>query len=137
MVVAAGFIQRAEVAKAFLGPELSAAFEATLFLTAGRFDRPRTDGPSAFCNRLVVHPTGMGFEVVLFAPDHLASFTASLLESRNLAQGLPFLAVPHLVPERLDPLCGLTACVIAGKPIPAGTGYKTSDNTDARPSVGC
>lgn len=39
MAVAAGFIQRAEVAKAGLSPELPAAFEPRLLLTAGRFDR--------------------------------------------------------------------------------------------------
>jgi len=104
VVVAAGFIERGEITKAFFGPELSAAFESALFLAAGRFDSPGADGPPSFCDLLVVHPTGMGCKVVLFAPDDLAGFTASSLELRNLAQGSLFLAVSHLVPERLDPL---------------------------------
>jgi hypothetical protein len=39
-MVAAGFIERAEITKAFFGPELSTAFEPALLLAAGRFNSP-------------------------------------------------------------------------------------------------
>ena len=97
MAVAAGFVERTEVTKACFGPELSAAFEAALLLAACRFDGPRANGPALFCDLLVVHPTGMSFKVVLFAPNHLASFTASLLELSNLAQDSLFSPVTELV----------------------------------------
>jgi len=80
MVVAARLIERAQVTKACFGPELTAAFESALLLAARRFDRSGANGPSSFCDPLVVHPTGMRFKVVLFAPNHLARFTASFLD---------------------------------------------------------
>src|SRR5271169_2285429 len=104
MAVAAGFIERAEVPQAFFGPKLSAALEAALLLAACRFDGPRANGPASFCDRLVVHPTGMRFKVVFFASNHLASFTASFLELNNLAQYSLFLTVSQLVSEGLNPL---------------------------------
>ena len=104
MAVAASFIERAEVTKACFGPELAAAFESALLLAACRFDGSGANGPSSFCDLLVVHPTGMRFKVVLFAPNHLASFTASFLELSNLAQGSLFLTVSQLVSQWFDPL---------------------------------
>ena len=104
MAVAAGFIERTEVTEPLFGPELPAPFEAALLLAACRFDGSGADGPSSFCDLLVVHPTGMRFKVVLFAPDHFASFTRSFLELGNLAQCLFFLTVSHLVPEWFNPL---------------------------------
>ena len=38
VAVAAGFVERAQVAKAFFGPELAAAFEAALLLAACRLN---------------------------------------------------------------------------------------------------
>ncbi len=70
----------------------------------GRFDGPGADGPASFCDGLIVHPTGMGSKVVLFAPNHLARFTVSLLELSNLAQDSSFLTMSHLMPQRFDPL---------------------------------
>ena len=94
MTIATGFIQRAEVAKTFFGPELSAALETALLLAACRFNGPRADGPASSCDLLVVHPTGMRFKVVLFAPNHLASLPTSFLELSNLAQYSLFSTVP-------------------------------------------
>ena len=104
MVVAAGLIEGAEVTKAFFGPELAAAFEPALLLSACRFDGPGADGPSSFCDLMVVHSTGMRVKVVLFAPNHLARFTASFLESSNLAQCSLFLSVSQLVSPWFNPL---------------------------------
>src|SRR5947207_1911453 len=104
MVVAAGFVECAEVAKAFLGPELATAFEATLLLPACRLDGARADGPSSFGKLLIIHPTGVRFEIVLFTPNQLAGFSATFLDSSNLAQDLVFLTVPHLVAQWFNPL---------------------------------
>jgi len=46
MAVAARFIQCAQVAQTFLSPELTRSLEATLALTARRFDGPTADGPT-------------------------------------------------------------------------------------------
>jgi len=62
VVVAAGFIQCAEVSKTGSGPELPAAFEPDLLLAAGRFYGSRADGPSSPGDLLIIHPTGMGFK---------------------------------------------------------------------------
>jgi hypothetical protein len=104
VTIAAGFIKCAEVTQAGFGPELAATFEPALLLAAGGFDCPGTDRPSSVCERLIVHPTGMGGKVVLFAPNRLARFTAALLELRNLAQDALFLTVPHLMAQGFDPL---------------------------------
>jgi len=104
VAVAASFIERAQVTKACFGPELTAAFESALLLAARRFDRSGANGPSSFCDLLVVHTPGMRFKVVLFAPNHLARFTASFLEPSNLAQGSLFLTVSQLVSQGFNPL---------------------------------
>lgn len=46
----------------------------------------------------------MRVKVVLFAPNHFASFTASFLELSNLAQCSLFLNVSQLVSQWFSPL---------------------------------
>jgi hypothetical protein len=103
MVAAAGHFQRAEMAQADFGPELSAAFEPALLLATGGFDRPGINGPAASGHRRVVHPTGLVGKVILFPPDHSPHFSASFRESRDLAQSALFLAMAHPVSERAHP----------------------------------
>lgn len=102
-MVAAGFIQRAEITQTDFGPELAAAFEPALLLATGGFDRPGTNGPAAPGHRLVVHPTGLAGKVILFPPNHSPHFSASFRKSRDLAQRALFLAMAQLVSERDHP----------------------------------
>ena len=88
VVVSPGFIQSAEVAQSRFGPELAAAFEATLFLPTSRFHCARPDGPAASGGFLVVHPTGIGLKIILFALNHFSRFATPFLELEDLAQDM-------------------------------------------------
>jgi hypothetical protein len=106
MVVVAGFDQGAEMAHSFGRPKLAGAFEPSLSLAARGFDRPRANGPTALVQFLIVEPTGMGGEIILFALDHLARLAGRHRQARQLGQEGLFLAMPQLVAAGLDPLGG-------------------------------
>ena len=103
VVVAAGFIECAEVAEPGLGPELPATFEAGLLLPTSRFDRARANRPSAAGHPLVAHPFRMALKGVLLPPNDLANFAPGVPKPRHLAQGFLFLAPAQFMPQGFDP----------------------------------
>lgn len=56
------------MAKAFLGPELSALFETSLLPAARRFDRAASDEPTQLEDLFVGQPLGLVLEIVLLLP---------------------------------------------------------------------
>src|ERR1041384_7928972 len=103
MVVASGFIQRAEAAQSRAGPERPATFEAALLLPTGRFDGARANGPPLAGDLLVVHARGVPGKIILFARDGFPSLTRAFLESSHLPKHARLATVPQVVPLGFNP----------------------------------
>jgi hypothetical protein len=106
MIVVSGFCECAQVAHACWRPELSRTFEAALTLAASRFDGSRADGPTATMDGLIVHSSGMGREIVLFAQHHLSRFSFGDFQSGYLGEHFLLASMPQLVAQGLGPLRG-------------------------------
>src|SRR5579872_483877 len=103
MIVAAGFLQCAEVAESTWGPELSGPFVTTLAAEAGRLHRAAAYGPAPVRNLPVVHSVGLAGEIVFLSAQRLAALTSGTLERTDLGEHLRVLPMAQLVQPRLHP----------------------------------
>ena len=85
-------------------PKLSGAFESALALAASRLNGSGTDGPTAPVDGLVVHPAGMGGEIVLLAHHHLARLAFGNFQSGDRGEHFLLASMPQSVAEWFGPL---------------------------------
>ena len=104
VMVAAGFVEREQVAQAGPGPKLSGPFEAALFLPARALHRAAPDRPAAPGHGPVVHPRGVAGKVVLLPHQKFSRRPAPFLQPRDFSQHRALAPVAQLVPAGFDPL---------------------------------
>jgi hypothetical protein len=84
VIIAAGLIQGAQVAKEARGPELARTFEASLVLVTGGFHRSTADRPATLGDRLIVQAPGVTGKIVLLFAHDRRDRTAGHLQRRDL-----------------------------------------------------